>query len=94
MDDIPDNLEPMLRRKSYSSPSSSKYRGVCRSWRKGQDKWQAQIAHNGVNYYLGLFDTELDAGRAYARAHVKLYGSVCANEYNHITYIIQQLTDR
>jgi hypothetical protein len=41
--------------------SSSKYRGV--TWRKEKNKWAAQAQLGGKNYYLGLFDSEIEAAR-------------------------------
>ena len=42
---------------------SSIYKGV--SVDKLKQKWKAQITLNGIVKYLGIFDTEKDAGRAY-----------------------------
>ena len=41
----------------------SKYRGV--SWSKSNNKWRASIMYNGISYYLGFFDSEIDAENAY-----------------------------
>lgn len=52
--------------------SSSKYRGVVLHAQTG--KWQAQLKHRDVNYYLGLFDSEEAAALAYNRKAVEVWG--------------------
>jgi ABC-2 type transport system ATP-binding protein len=49
---------------------SSKYRGVCRG--NECNKWRAYISFNGQRKYLGYFDNEEDAGKAYDEA-AKIY---------------------
>ena len=45
---------------------TSRHRGVC--WAKGAQKWQAAIMVRGEQRFLGRFDDEDDAARAYAAA--------------------------
>jgi len=51
---------------------SSKHKGV--SWNKGTNKWMAYIKVHSKRIYLGLFDDEDDAGRAYSVAAFKHFG--------------------
>ena len=52
--------------------SSSSYKGV--SWHKGKQKWQARITHKGQRIYLGNYDSEHDAARAYNQAAKRIFG--------------------
>ena len=59
---------------------SSKYRGV--SYCKKNRKWRASITFNGKDIWLGQFDTEEDAARAYDEAAKIYHGEFAALNFN------------
>jgi len=61
-----DNLQLITHRENLSKDKknkTSKYTGV--HWSKSRSKWVAAITINSVKKYLGLFDCESEAHKAY-----------------------------
>lgn len=52
--------------------SSSKYKGV--TWHTRNNKWEARIGSNGKKHYLGTFENEEDAAKAYNKKALELFG--------------------
>lgn len=59
-------------RKRLLRVKSSVYRGV--TWHKAAGKWQAAIKANQAFHYLGVYESEEDAARAYDRAAMIYFG--------------------
>jgi len=58
--------------------SSSVYKGV--GWRKDRNKWAARIMFNGQRIFLGYFNSEIKATKAYDRKARKCFGEfACLN---------------
>ena len=51
---------------------TSIYTGVYQN--KSKKRWSVSIYHNGENFYLGVFDTEIEAGLAYNEAALDIFG--------------------
>ena len=76
-----DNRKPNLRlcthqqnqrNKRPQRGGSSKYKGV--SWCKSRMKFRAMIWNNGKSIYLGSFESEIDAAKAYDKKAKELFG--------------------
>ncbi len=88
MDNRRANLRPATRsqnmrnRKKRLDAKSSKYKGICRF--KGHRKWTARITFEKKRIYLGCFENEIDAAKAYDEAAKKYHGEfACLNFENH-----------
>lgn len=65
-----DNFQEMLTRKKQTT--SSRYVGVTKL---KCGKWQASISYQSKNIYIGRYNTEEEAHKAYKKKHCELYGS-------------------
>ena len=66
--------------------STSLFKGV--HFNKTRGKWQAEICIDGKNIYLGCFDDEAAAARAYDTAALRLFGG-----YAHLNFATPQPGD-
>lgn len=80
--DLDDNIDVRKVTKSQnlanSRPrknSSSKYKGVWKA--KNRDKWYAEIQVQNERIYIGVFNDEVEAAKAYNKKAIEYFGDYC-----------------
>ena len=68
--------ENCWNKRKTSIKSSSQYKGVM--WDKRRSKWQTMMGYNGKKIFVGYFDDEETAARAYDTKAKELYGKYAA----------------
>ena len=67
----------MFNKKSYGK--ASQYKGVC--WSKQNKKWVAGYRYKRKRYYVGYYDTELEAAKAYDLATESIHKNFQRKNY-------------
>ncbi|MFH1369677.1 MAG: HNH endonuclease [Planctomycetota bacterium] len=75
----------MQNRRKCRTKATSQFIGVF--FDKNCGKWRAKIGHQGKYIYLGIFDNELDAVKAYDAAARKYYGEFARLNFPEEAYI-------
>jgi len=57
---------------------ASRFKGVC--WDKNSGKWLASIMRHRKHHYLGRFEREVDAARAYTKAARAMFGEFALSD--------------
>lgn len=65
------NQQNCMNRQSRRN-SSSKFKGI--TWYKPTKKWKAQIVLNNEHIHLGMFNSEIEAAKAYNQKAKELFG--------------------
>ena len=60
------------RNRQPNKKGTSIYKGIC--WDINKKKWRSQLTIFNCNHYLGLFEFEIDAARAYDIKAKELFG--------------------
>lgn len=64
----------------HKKNSTSKYKGV--TWHNQDKKWRTRIRIRGTDIYNSLFDSELEAAKAYDAAALKYFGEYARLNFN------------
>ena len=68
--------ENCWNKRKPNTNSSSIYKGIM--WDKRRSQWQVMIGYRGKKIFIGYFDDELEAARAYDAKAKELYGEFAA----------------
>ena len=68
------------RRKSSFERQTSQFKGVY--WNKRDGRWMASITVEGRKWFLGYFDEEQDAAKAYDKAAKQAFGEFALLNFN------------
>ncbi len=90
LDNRIDNLRPATRSQNNCNRpkrknTTSRFIGV--HFSKNANKWAGQIKHQGKKLWLGYFDSEIEAARAYDRAAIKYHGEFARLNFPREDYI-------
>jgi hypothetical protein len=75
----------MYNKAKTKSKTSSRFVGVC--YDKSRRKWEVRIYYQGRKIWLGRFDSEIEAARAYDRAAIKYHGEFARLNFPREDYV-------